>query len=188
LCIHTVSTREGKHVCFMFGGVSRPQPAERGHRDHRAEPLDRGLLRVGAGSHLEWRARKSSTAQLKWPAAGLCRPRESGRPRRATANRSGAMERNPRLCARPEPRKANFKRIILLANFVLGLQDPHQRGRPHKCLLARKEQFELGLAMAAIDGRGGEGRNIQFCNTLINFDVPWNPMAIEQRIGRPIGW
>jgi superfamily II DNA or RNA helicase len=31
---------------------------------------------------------------------------------------------------------------------------------------------------------GGEGRNIQFCNTLINFDVPWNPMAIEQRIGR----
>lgn len=31
---------------------------------------------------------------------------------------------------------------------------------------------------------GGEGRNIQFCNTLINFDLPWNPMAIEQRIGR----
>lgn len=31
---------------------------------------------------------------------------------------------------------------------------------------------------------GGEGRNIQFCNTLVNFDVPWNPMAIEQRIGR----
>ena len=31
---------------------------------------------------------------------------------------------------------------------------------------------------------GGEGRNIQFCNTLINFDVPWNDMAIEQRIGR----
>ena len=31
---------------------------------------------------------------------------------------------------------------------------------------------------------GGEGRNIQFCNTLINFDIPWNPMVIEQRIGR----
>jgi SNF2 family DNA or RNA helicase len=31
---------------------------------------------------------------------------------------------------------------------------------------------------------GGEGRNLQFCNTMINFDVPWNPMAIEQRIGR----
>ncbi len=31
---------------------------------------------------------------------------------------------------------------------------------------------------------GGEGRNIQFCNTMINFDLPWNPMIIEQRIGR----
>lgn len=31
---------------------------------------------------------------------------------------------------------------------------------------------------------GGEGRNLQFCNTLINFDLPWNPMSIEQRIGR----
>ncbi len=31
---------------------------------------------------------------------------------------------------------------------------------------------------------GGEGRNLQFCNTLIIFDVPWNPMVIEQRIGR----
>jgi len=25
---------------------------------------------------------------------------------------------------------------------------------------------------------------LQFCNTLINFDLPWNPMRIEQRIGR----
>ncbi|QDI92158.1 DEAD/DEAH box helicase [Salicibibacter halophilus] len=31
---------------------------------------------------------------------------------------------------------------------------------------------------------GGEGRNLQFCNTMINYDLPWNPMAIEQRIGR----
>src|SRR4030066_1207827 len=31
---------------------------------------------------------------------------------------------------------------------------------------------------------GGEGRNMQFCNTIINFDLPWNPMRIEQRVGR----
>jgi SNF2 family DNA or RNA helicase len=31
---------------------------------------------------------------------------------------------------------------------------------------------------------GGEGRNLQFCNTMINFDLPWNPLQIEQRIGR----
>lgn len=31
---------------------------------------------------------------------------------------------------------------------------------------------------------GSEGLNLQFCNTVINYDLPWNPMRIEQRIGR----
>ncbi|MCK4306050.1 MAG: DEAD/DEAH box helicase, partial [Candidatus Eisenbacteria sp.] len=31
---------------------------------------------------------------------------------------------------------------------------------------------------------GGEGRNLQFCHRMVNFDLPWNPMRIEQRIGR----
>ncbi|MAE71873.1 MAG: hypothetical protein CME06_15580 [Gemmatimonadetes bacterium] len=31
---------------------------------------------------------------------------------------------------------------------------------------------------------GGEGLNLQFCHQLINFDLPWNPMRVEQRIGR----
>ena len=30
----------------------------------------------------------------------------------------------------------------------------------------------------------GEGRNLQFCHVMINFDLPWNPMQIEQRLGR----
>jgi superfamily II DNA or RNA helicase len=33
-------------------------------------------------------------------------------------------------------------------------------------------------------GSGGEGRNLQFARTVVNFDLPWNPMTIEQRIGR----
>lgn len=31
---------------------------------------------------------------------------------------------------------------------------------------------------------GGEGRNFQFCHYLVNYDLPWNPMRVEQRIGR----
>ncbi|MFX1337731.1 MAG: DEAD/DEAH box helicase [Promethearchaeota archaeon] len=31
---------------------------------------------------------------------------------------------------------------------------------------------------------GGEGRNFQFCRILVNYDLPWNPMKLEQRIGR----
>jgi SNF2 family DNA or RNA helicase len=30
----------------------------------------------------------------------------------------------------------------------------------------------------------GEGRNLQFCHVMINLDLPWNPMQIEQRLGR----
>lgn len=33
-------------------------------------------------------------------------------------------------------------------------------------------------------GSGGEGRNLQFANTVINFDLPWSPMRLEQRVGR----
>jgi len=31
---------------------------------------------------------------------------------------------------------------------------------------------------------GGEGFNLQFCHQLVNYDLPWNPMMVEQRIGR----
>ena len=31
---------------------------------------------------------------------------------------------------------------------------------------------------------GSEGRNLQICNVLVNYDLPWNPMVVEQRIGR----
>lgn len=30
----------------------------------------------------------------------------------------------------------------------------------------------------------GEGRNLQFCHVMVNVDLPWNPMQIEQRVGR----
>ena len=31
---------------------------------------------------------------------------------------------------------------------------------------------------------GGEGRNLQFAHIVVNYDLPWNPMRVEQRIGR----
>jgi superfamily II DNA or RNA helicase len=49
---------------------------------------------------------------------------------------------------------------------------------------AAVEAFRDRVPLLLCTESGGEGRNLQFCNTLINFDIPWNPMAIEQRIGR----
>jgi SNF2 family DNA or RNA helicase len=45
-------------------------------------------------------------------------------------------------------------------------------------------RFRDGANVLISTETGGEGRNLQFCNGLVNFDLPWNPMAIEQRIGR----
>ncbi|MCE1246247.1 MAG: SNF2-related protein, partial [Firmicutes bacterium] len=44
--------------------------------------------------------------------------------------------------------------------------------------------FENEVSILLTSEVGSEGRNLQFCNTMINFDLPWNPMQIEQRIGR----
>jgi superfamily II DNA/RNA helicase len=49
---------------------------------------------------------------------------------------------------------------------------------------AAVERFRDEAPLLLCTESGGEGRNLQFCNTLINFDLPWNPMSIEQRIGR----
>lgn len=43
-----------------------------------------------------------------------------------------------------------------------------------------KQQYQVLIATEA----GGEGINLQFCHHLINYDLPWNPMRLEQRIGR----
>jgi SNF2 family DNA or RNA helicase len=53
---------------------------------------------------------------------------------------------------------------------------------PEKDAAVRRFHDEVPLLICTESG--GEGRNLQFCNTLINFDLPWNPMTIEQRIGR----
>lgn len=43
-----------------------------------------------------------------------------------------------------------------------------------------KEYADVLIATEA----GGEGINLQFCSVIINYDLPWNPMKLEQRIGR----
>lgn len=47
-----------------------------------------------------------------------------------------------------------------------------------------KELFQKHAQVLIATEAGGEGINLQFCNHIINFDLPWNPMRLEQRIGR----
>jgi SNF2 family DNA or RNA helicase len=45
-------------------------------------------------------------------------------------------------------------------------------------------RFETDGQILLSTEAAGEGRNLQFCQTMINFDLPWNPLRIEQRVGR----
>ena len=65
---------------------------------------------------------------------------------------------------------------IAFARFEGGLSGPEKD--------AAIADFRDRVPVLLSTQSGGEGRNVQFCNTLINFDLPWNPMVIEQRIGR----
>lgn len=53
---------------------------------------------------------------------------------------------------------------------------------PDKDAVIRRFEAENTILLST--EAAGEGRNLQFCQTMINFDLPWNPMRIEQRIGR----
>jgi superfamily II DNA or RNA helicase len=44
--------------------------------------------------------------------------------------------------------------------------------------------FRQGAQVMLSTESGAEGRNLQFCHQMVNYDLPWNPMRIEQRIGR----
>jgi len=49
--------------------------------------------------------------------------------------------------------------------------------------IAQRDFRDNARVLIATDA-GGEGLNLQFCHVVVNYDLPWNPMRIEQRIGR----
>ncbi|MGB3388597.1 MAG: helicase-related protein [Pseudaminobacter sp.] len=47
-----------------------------------------------------------------------------------------------------------------------------------------QQAFARDVRILISTDAGGEGLNLQFCHVIVNFDMPWNPMRVEQRIGR----
>ncbi len=50
--------------------------------------------------------------------------------------------------------------------------------------LALVHEFKTRSRVFISTEAGAKGLNLQFCNTVVNYDLPWNPQRIEQRIGR----
>jgi SNF2 family DNA or RNA helicase len=58
-----------------------------------------------------------------------------------------------------------------------GSMDMEERG-------AAQDAFRKSHRVLVSTDAGGEGLNLQFAHVIINYDIPWNPMRLEQRIGR----
>lgn len=73
--------------------------------------------------------------------------------------------------------KKIFKMEGYKCAFINGSQELDERKR---ALVKFKEEAQVLIATDA----AGESLNMQFCHIVFNYDLPWNPMMIEQRIGR----
>jgi superfamily II DNA or RNA helicase len=60
---------------------------------------------------------------------------------------------------------------------IHGGMNPHERKRA-------QEQFRTSAQVCVATEAAGEGINLQFCHLMINYDMPWNPTRLEQRLGR----
>ncbi len=60
---------------------------------------------------------------------------------------------------------------------IHGGMNPHERQRA-------QEDFRTASQICLATEAAGEGINLQFCRLLINYDLPWNPTRLEQRLGR----
>jgi len=60
---------------------------------------------------------------------------------------------------------------------IHGGMNPHERKRA-------QEIFRTEAQICVATEAAGEGINLQFCHLMINYDLPWNPARLEQRMGR----
>ncbi len=67
---------------------------------------------------------------------------------------------------------------------IHGGMKPGSRDEPGTRLHAEQQFREGAVQVLAATEAAGEGINLQVCNVLFNYDIPWNPNRLEQRMGR----
>ncbi|MGI6414378.1 MAG: DEAD/DEAH box helicase [Thermoguttaceae bacterium] len=79
------------------------------------------------------------------------------------------------------PTQEMLRRFLTERGFAVvclnGSMDMEERKRV-------QEAFAKDARILISTDAGGEGLNLQFCHVVVNYDIPWNPMRLEQRIGR----
>lgn len=98
---------------------------------------------------------------------------------------------NEILSAEPDAKIVVFTQFIETQNFFAKVLVSHGVGTVTfngELNAEAKErairEFRERASVLVSTEAGGEGRNLQFARHLVNYDLPWNPMKVEQRIGR----
>lgn len=68
--------------------------------------------------------------------------------------------------------------------FIHGGMKPGSRDEPGTRLFVERQFWDLDIQVLVATEAAGEGINLQCCNILFNYDIPWNPNRLEQRMGR----
>ncbi|MBI5740561.1 MAG: DUF3883 domain-containing protein [Nitrospirae bacterium] len=77
-----------------------------------------------------------------------------------------------------------FKKWGFQVGCIHGRMKPGSRDEPGTRLYAEQQFREGGIQILVATEAAGEGINLQCCNILFNYDIPWNPNRLEQRMGR----
>jgi superfamily II DNA/RNA helicase len=114
------------------------------------------------------------------------------------ANSAARIEENAKLATLSSVLDEHREQVIVFSEHLptLSVVGKHvlEHGRkpiPYYGGLSRQERakrlaaFKQTPNAVFVSTRSGtEGLNLQFCNVLVNYELPWNPMMVEQRIGR----
>ena len=159
LALHMLQRQAGSSTPALTRAVGRML--------ERGEGLD-------ASDRRELEAMQEAASQISWSGKGL----QLGRMLAGTEGR-------------PEAKAVVFTEFTATLEHLAEVCDQHSlryavfRGDMSK---AEKDaaiaRFRDNANVLLSTGSGGEGRNLQFANTVVNFDLPWNPMRLEQRVGR----
>jgi superfamily II DNA or RNA helicase len=129
---------------------------------------------IGASSRRELEAMQEVAGQISWTGKGL---------------QLGRMLAGPE--GRPDAKTVVFTEFTATLEHLVEICEENslryavfsgEMSKAGKDAAIARFRDEANILLST--GSGGEGRNLQFANTVVNFDLPWNPMRLEQRVGR----
>jgi superfamily II DNA or RNA helicase len=162
---------------------------EEGDEDADEETQDAAAIGVSAAEHVG--QLRVEIAELKRLAGDTDRVMALGDEKKLTALRScleraelvGIRDGRAKLLIFTEHRDTLTYLVKHLTDWGFSVCSIHGGNPPTERRLIQQD-FHLNRQVCVATEAAGEGINLQFCHLMINYDLPWNPVRLEQRMGR----